>query len=169
MKVINLIGQPSAGKSTTAAGLFFEMKSRGIQCELVNEYAKDMVWRELPAKAFDDQIYITAKQNHKLWRLNGKVDYAITDSPLMLGLVYAAPDYYLHFRPLVLELFNSYDNEVFLIKRAKAYNPVGRNQNEEDAEKVHYSIIDTLDRYSIPYTEIDGDTDAPLKILSMIY
>lgn len=41
--VINLIGGPGSGKSTTAAGLFFRMKSMGVRCELVTEYAKELV------------------------------------------------------------------------------------------------------------------------------
>ena len=39
-KVISFFGSPGTGKSTTSAGLFYEMKNRDISCELVNEYAK---------------------------------------------------------------------------------------------------------------------------------
>ena len=40
MKIINLIGEPSAGKSTIAAELFAKMKKAGYNVELVTEYAK---------------------------------------------------------------------------------------------------------------------------------
>ena len=79
MKVINLFGEPSVGKSTTAAGLFFAMKTLGYKVELVNEYAKMCVWEDR-ISTLDDQLYITAKQNHQLERLRSKVDYAITAS-----------------------------------------------------------------------------------------
>lgn len=46
MKVINLFGGPGIGKSTLAAGLFEHMKIAGFNVELVNEYAKDMVWEQ---------------------------------------------------------------------------------------------------------------------------
>ena len=85
MKIINLIGEPSAGKSTIAAELFAKMKKAGYNVELVTEYAKDMVW-ENRNEMFSHQDYIFAKQNRRLARLNGKVDYVITDAPLILSL-----------------------------------------------------------------------------------
>ena len=42
--VVNIFGGPSAGKSTTSAGIFYELKRQGIRCELVTEYAKSKVW-----------------------------------------------------------------------------------------------------------------------------
>lgn len=42
--VINLFGGPSAGKSTLAAGVFYNLKCMGINCELITEYPKDKVW-----------------------------------------------------------------------------------------------------------------------------
>ncbi len=165
MKVINLIGQPGAGKSTTAFGLAHELTLLNLNCELVTEYAKDLVWREMAPREFQDQLYITAKQNHRLDRLRGKVDYVVTDSSLVLGAIYARPTYYQHYEPLLLELFRSYDNEVYLIKRVKPYSPVGRNQNSEEAEKIYGLVVELLDYANIPYTEIAGDKDAPKKIL----
>ncbi|TYO65512.1 hypothetical protein FXV83_16395 [Bradyrhizobium hipponense] len=44
--VINLIGGPGSGKSTTAAGLFFLMKLAGLKAELVVEYAKELSYDE---------------------------------------------------------------------------------------------------------------------------
>ena len=46
MKVINLFAGPGTGKSTTAAGLFYKMKSKGYMVELVTEFAKDLVYQE---------------------------------------------------------------------------------------------------------------------------
>lgn len=41
MYVINLFGQPGAGKSTGAAYIFSQLKLRGINAELVTKFAKD--------------------------------------------------------------------------------------------------------------------------------
>ena len=73
MRVINILAEPSAGKSTTAAGLFYKMKQDGLRVELVNEYAKDAVW-DNRQDILADQLYMLAKQNRKLERLRDKVD-----------------------------------------------------------------------------------------------
>lgn len=140
MIVINLYGGPGTGKSTTAAGLFSAMKLSGINCELVSEYAKDMVWREMSSSEFEDQIYITAKQNKRLNRLEGKVDYAITDCPLLLGLAYAPEDYYPSYFSLVRELYGGYNNFNIFLERVKPYQEVGRNQSEDEARKLDSKI-----------------------------
>ena len=58
------------------------MKSRGYKVELVTEFAKDLVYQESYFR-LKDQLMIFARQNHKLWVLKDKVDYAIVDSPLL--------------------------------------------------------------------------------------
>jgi len=40
--VINILGGSGCGKTTTAAGLFYEMKKQRISCELVQEFVK--IW-----------------------------------------------------------------------------------------------------------------------------
>lgn len=168
MKIINLYGQPSAGKSTTAAGLFHKMKLQGINCELVTEYAKDMVWREMPSKAFTDQLYITAKQHHRLFRLKGKVDYVITDSPILLGLAYMDQNYFPSFEPLLKEIYSSFDNTDIFLQRTKPYNPVGRNQTEQEADMISASILDIFGRHQIKFMKMEGSGTVVDKILSII-
>lgn len=168
MKVINLFGAPGAGKSTTAAGLFHLMKLKKFNCELVTEYAKEMVWRGLPHSAFQDQLYITAKQNMRLEVLRDKVDFVITDSPLLLGCVYASTDYYCGYKNLVESIFNSYNNINFFVNRVKDYNPVGRNQTEGESDFISSEVKNFLDCSNYLYTVVDGDEHAPLKILNTI-
>jgi adenylylsulfate kinase-like enzyme len=43
LHVINLFGGPGTGKSTLAAALFTDLKMKGINAELVTEFAKDLV------------------------------------------------------------------------------------------------------------------------------
>ena len=59
-KIINLFGGPGCGKSTTASGIFYELKKRGYECELSPEFAKDKVWED-SLRTLDDQIYIFGK------------------------------------------------------------------------------------------------------------
>lgn len=133
-KVINLFAGPGAGKSTTAADLFRLMKNRGVKCELVTEYAKDLAYEGAP---LDNQLYVLAKQDSRQRRLVGKVDYVITDSPLPLSLVYASGFWDNNdFRRLVWGMFRQYDNVCFRIVRVKPYAAYGRSQTEAEARQL---------------------------------
>ena len=44
--VVALMGSPGAGKSTLASYVFSRLKMLDVNCELVNEFAKDKVWEE---------------------------------------------------------------------------------------------------------------------------
>ena len=145
MKVINLWGGPGIGKSTTAAGLFYAMKQQQLNVELVTEYAKDAVW-ERRQNLFDDQIYIFAKQQRRIARLKGHgIDWVITDSPIPTGLIYAnLKEYGPSFPNLVMEVFNQYINYNFLLSRNWKYNPIGRNQKNEDEATVFDRKVESL-------------------------
>ena len=146
MIVINLYGGPGAGKSTTRALLFAEMKKAGLNVEEVTEYAKDMVWEER-SNIFTDQLYILAKQNRRLLRLVGKVDYVITDSPLMLNSIYLTDGpYSAKLDELITEVSDSYSNINIYLKRAHEYQPLGRNQTEEEAKDIDNQILDLLSK-----------------------
>lgn len=129
-KIINFWAGPGSGKSTSAAHLFAVLKQNDYDCELVTEFAKQLVWQERHA-TFNDQLYILSKQNHKLETLRGKVDYIISDSPICLSLIYQPKDYYASFKSLVWDIWNSYDNVNIFLNRTKKYNPNGRNQKKK--------------------------------------
>ena len=71
--IVNLFGGAGIGKSTLMARIFSELKVQGYDCEMVTEFAKDLVW-EKRTETFKDELYIFAKQNHRLFRVNG-IDY----------------------------------------------------------------------------------------------
>ena len=168
MLVINLWAGPGAGKSTTAAGLFFKLKSNGVNSEYVQEYAKAVTW-EKRVNLLSDQLYILAKQNRSLERLRNQVDVVVTDSPVLLGLNYTLPDYYpIHFKNFTREVWDSYTNLNFVIQREKVYQPIGRNQTEQQARELDQKIITFLNDQDIPYTLVPGNTDAPDVIFKYV-
>lgn len=172
MKVINLFGGPSSGKSTTAAGLFFLMKSNHeiiSSVEIVTEFAKDLVYSKRFAELDgQNQLYVLAEQASRIHRLKNQVDYVVTDSPILLSLIYVAKDYYPSFKTFVLEVFNSYENVNIYLNRTKSYKPYGRMQTEEESNQIGKNILNVLDTHSIPFYKIDGDIEAPKHIFDIV-
>jgi adenylate kinase family enzyme len=155
-KVINFIGGPGVGKSTHAANLFAYMKKKDINCELIAEYAKGATWREAPS-ILKDQLYVFAKQHNAQFRVKGKVKYMITDSPLILSLHYGMYES-IAFRNLVRIKWNEFNNINFYVERDKAYNPIGRSQNEEEAIEISKDIENIIKDEKIDHTVINSNT-----------
>ena len=152
----------NCGKSTTSSMLFSSLKLDDISCELINEYAKGKVW-EGSLNTLDDQLYVFAKQYHRQFIVDNKVDYAVTDSPILLSLFYGKNKSQT-FKDLVLERFNEYDNiNIFLI-RTKAFQQAGRQQNEEEAHAIDDAILEILDELGIKYYTVMADDKAHLEI-----
>jgi len=152
-----LLGGPGSGKSTTAANVFAHLKWQDINCELVNEYAKDLVW-EHRHKTFENQIYMFGKQHHRIYRVVGQVDVIVTDSPILLTPIYDL-ERRESLKQLMLEEFNKVHNFNVFLKRKKKYQPKGRNQNEEQAKEKDREIKTFLEDNKIPYVEIDGTNE----------
>lgn len=151
--VINLFGGPGCGKSTIAAELFAILKKQGYEVELVTEYAKDKVWEE-SYKTLENQIYVFSKQLHRMWRLKDKVQFIITDSPLLLSIIYDK-DKNKDLKNLIITKFNSFDNINVVINRSTVYNQNGRYQNEEQANEIDKEIKELLISRDIPFQSED--------------
>jgi len=152
--VINLFAGPGAGKSTSAAAVFALLKMHGVNAELITEFAKDLTW-EKRNRTLDNQVYVFAKQYHKMWRVKDQVDVIITDSPLLLSFVYGLNG--AGATSMVWEAYHDFNNVNFFIGRVKKFNPVGRNQTEEEANKLDEDILNVLKTYKMPFEEVVGD------------
>jgi hypothetical protein len=144
-RVLNFYAGPGTGKSTTATAVFSELKQLGINCEVVFEYAKDATWERRGEKVFKAQEYIFGKQHFRMARVADEVDIVITDSPILLGLVYTDPDFGMpSLAKVTKEAFGLYDNLDVFLERNKPYNPKGRNQTLEQAIKLDGNIKQVL-------------------------
>jgi hypothetical protein len=148
---INIYAAPGSGKSTVAAEIFVQLKkAQGLSVELVTEVAKDFVW-EGREKTLENQPYVDMKQYRNLKRLQGKVDFVVTDSPILKGIIYAArytnlPDKYSTFlRWLHMDLGPSIN---ILIERDFDYDEIGRLQDKSQAEDIQL-LFKTLTTYDI--------------------
>ena len=149
--VINLFRAPGSGESTGAAFIFSQLKMRGINCELITEYAKDKTW-EKNMEALSCQEYIFGKQSFRMKRCRDKVDVIITDNPLPLSIFYNTnPVLGEHYKNLVLDVFNTYENMNYALVRDKPYNPIGRNQTEAESDEIGDKIQFFLEDHNIPY------------------
>jgi hypothetical protein len=167
--IVNLFGGPSVGKSTTAAGVFSLLKLHDVECELITEYAKDLVWEERH-KTFFDQQYIFAKQNHRLWRVHDKVDIVVTDCPLMLSPIYGQRYGTTNesFSNNVVDVVGSYNNFNVLLTRTKRYNQNGRNETEDEAKEVDAAIKETLTKYNMKWREVAGNFEGINEIVRIV-
>lgn len=166
------MGGPGSGKSTTAAGVFYNIKKKFIDAELVCEFAKDLVWNE--AEAFlNNQIYIFGEQHNRIFRLKNKVDVIITDSPFIMGIVYAdfnvvSPS----FEKLLIDEFNRPEviNLNYFIDRVWPYTSVGRLQNDEnEAIEKDNDILNMLNTHQIPFKRLKGkESTVPLIVDDII-
>lgn len=159
---INLFGGPGVGKSTAAAELFSRFKKQGKSVELVTEFAKDLVW-ENRQSTLEIQPYVSMKQFRNLARLKGKVDYVITDSPIIKDSVYA--------RRYATELPQDYHNLLFflhenlgdsiniLITREHMYDSEGRYQTEDQAIEIDRELRFLLELHDIDYYECSTAID----------
>ena len=166
--VINLVGEPSVGKSTVAAELFASMKKQGYSVELVTEYAKDIVW-ENRQDILKHQDYVFAKQHRRISRLIGKVGYIITDSPLILSLLYIemsnTPKSLI---PFIKDVISTYKNIYVYLKRAHKYEEIGRMQNELEANNLRKKLSSVLTDNGIVPLVISTDDNVVDLIINHI-
>ncbi len=170
-KVINLYGGPSSGKSTQASGLFYKMKQQGLNVELVNEFAKECVW-ENNVPMLKDQLWVLAHQHRKLVRLTDKVDYIITDSPVLLSIAYRAvydgPMYSEAMDVIAKECYDMYDNLNIFLNRTTEFAEDGRAQDLEHSIHIDNHILKILNDIQVPFTRVDVNEETVPHILRLI-
>lgn len=165
---INLFGGPGVGQSTAAAEIFSWFKKRGKSVELVTEFAKDLVWEDRQS-TLEIQPYVSMKQFRNLARLKGKVDYVITDSPIIKDSVYArryAKDLPQAYHELLFFLhYNLGDSINILLTRNHVYDNNGRYQSEEQAIELDSELRFLLELHDIDYYECSTSIDELIEAI----
>lgn len=161
--VVNICGGPGVGKSSVAAGVFYQLKCGRIQSEYVPEFAKDLTWskRKMDLAC---QFYVSGKQYRNIERLLGQVDVIVTDSPFFLSCVYKPEWYPDEFDRFIVSLHKRLNSMTYVLNRIVPYDPVGRNQDEQDARLIDEEIKSWLSKFDIPHTELKGDLTACARI-----
>lgn len=146
--LINLIGAPGAGKSLNAALLFANFKKLGAKAEYVQEYVKDLIYRDIMHEYFDKQDYILEQQYDRFKVLNGKVDFIVTDASLIHNVIYNRmySDNHEELEKKILEFYSHFNNVNVFVKRGSMidYENHGRVHSEEEASRIHFELKDLL-------------------------
>ncbi len=172
--VINLYGGSGLGKSTTAALIFGEMKLQGLHCELVREFVKEWAWAGRKIQP-EDQTTIYENQLARESLYYNKLDYIVTDSPLLLGPIYQK--YYSGSDTIADVVFKDiraaqdkgviYKN--FVLKRNKPYDSRGRYETAQQASEVDDLVETYLNQHSVPfYTIKTDDKERVAEIISLV-
>jgi hypothetical protein len=153
--VVNLFGGPGSGKSTTAAGVFHDLKMNGTNVEIAHEFAKDLVWDKSDRMHFECQPRIAGEQIWRIERLIGQVDVVITDSPVLLCSLYhksSGPVEEAFDKFLIEQCKHWPALNIYINRSGRPYNPRGRNQTLEEALDLDAQIRDLLARTETQYT-----------------
>lgn len=154
--IINLFAGPGAGKTTTAMEISAELKKKGINLEYVPEYAKELVY----AERYDllaDQAHVTDTQYQRFDALRGKVDVIVTDSPVLLGLIYGKGKLSPENEQKVKEYHNSFDTFNLFIERGEGYQQDGRRETRTEAEEKDREIRQMLKDNGVYYGVYNHD------------
>jgi hypothetical protein len=177
--ITNFYGGPSTGKSSMMFGVAGKLKWRGIDCDIAPEYAKFETWKNQRNRKrvmhpdggpfmgeLDNQIKIFGEQHHMLHTLCGNVDVVITDSPLLMQLVYSTDN---ELNNLIINEHQNFNTlDIFLVRK-KPFNPNGRFQTEEQAIELDKRIKSLLKEFSNnDYLEIDGLEENEMVIAEII-
>ena len=142
---VNLLGGPCAGKSTTAAWLFSQLKLALVSVELINEYVKSWAYEGRKIHTYD-QVYLIGKQMQYEYRfLKNGCKNIVTDSPVCLSVVYAEPK----LKPALRKLTDVYEMEfpsvnIFLQRGNKTFVQEGRYHNLEQAKMIDDLILEQI-------------------------
>jgi hypothetical protein len=150
---VSFLAGPGCGKSSTALSLAGKLKLNRYSCEFIHEFAKWEVYRE-NWNTLKNQTFITSNQYELYKTVDGKVDIAICDSSILLGLIYPSKDIDNSFEQWVLKLYKEFNNINIYLERddeKHPYKKVGRTQDFEEALEKDREAKDVLDKYNIPY------------------
>jgi hypothetical protein len=100
-------------------------------------------------------------------RLNGKVDFIITDSPLLMSYHYSGYDPF--YKDLVLRYLSNFDNIHIFLDRVKPYRKLGRIQTKKEAMKMDEQMKGMLMDLKLDYTQIPANEKAAYEIRKKIY
>lgn len=155
-----------SGKSTMRSRLFYELKKRQLKVEEITEYAKELTYGEDNIK-LSDQILVFGRQQHPHNVLDKKVDYIVSDSPPIMGIIYMDKDlsYYDELKALMLATNKGYKTINYFLNRNHEYQEFGRSQSESESDEKAEEVKKFLKENNINFTEVNSGKKFIKKVL----
>ena len=100
--------------------------------------ATELVYDEA-FNVMNDQIYLFGEQWHRTFRMLGKVDFIVTDSPLLMNIVYDKQNDD-DFRKFIKSRIHKLKSLDFFVNRSNAFSEVGRIHNLEQSKELDKTI-----------------------------
>jgi len=166
MLLVNLIGEPGAGKSTMAAGLFHALKSRHWNAELVTEYTKELILTE-DRWTLSDELIVFAEKYRRIRKLE-RVDVVVTDSPLINSIVYGQTQFGPSGGAFFEAVSRRFDSIYFAVKRVVPYISYGRMPDEAAAAKAGKEIVEHLNRITSDWQWVDGSDEGLPQLVAAV-
>lgn len=164
--VINAFAGPGAGKTTSCLEVAEKLKKQGFVTEYVQEYAKELVCDNnliMLDGHYEHQFDILKEQVKRINRLYGKVDFILTDSPVLLNNTYLNEDKstnnYVTYCENVKKIYTLYDNFNYFVERDKsAFEEEGRIHNLEQSIVIDDELKNTLHNNQIDFATYTHST-----------
>lgn len=175
VKVINFFAGPGVGKTTTAAGVFYKLKTLGYNVEFIHEFAKELVFENRTDILLYDQLFVLSNQNRNLLNkvFEESLDYVIMESPILLSNIYFNELSIYNeelFKSFTLDLFKQYNNINFYLNRSinHEFNNTGRIHDEYESKIIDINILRYLNENNIPFYKLNINEDSIDKIISLL-
>lgn len=157
--VINAFAGPGAGKTTSCLEIAEKLKKQGFVTEYVQEYAKDLVYDNnltMLDGHYEHQFAILNEQMKRINRLYGKVDFIVTDSPILLNNTYLNEDknteVYSAYSDSVNKLYGLYNNFNYFVERdTSVFEKEGRIHNLEQSIAIDNELKNMLHNNQIDF------------------
>ena len=171
--VVNLFGGPGAGKSTLAHRLCADLAMRGRLVEYSPEYAKELVWdgrRDMLNGSVTSQAVVASEQINRLNRLIGRVEIAVTDSPILLEVPYvnSSDRSYASFVKSLATYHRSLRRLDVFVNRGSSYDTRGRKHTLDESTALDDAIRTLLEDADERFFEFFRDDDDRANYASLL-
>ena len=143
------------------ADLFYALKLKNKTVEMCPEIIKQWAWDGIKPNKYD-QYFLMGQEIKQQSRLFGKVDFAISDSPVLQNAFY---NWYLNgednlYQPFIdyrsITMADGHEFRNFMLFRNKPFEPNGRYQTAEEADNIAIHLVNYLEMHGMHFPVLNG-------------